>query len=694
LPVNRSKPRFGTLHLRRVSGCDNIPTMFVRTSTILTTVFRALLLVAATCAGQAQVFDLQNSHSPAITLDGLWRFQSGDDPQGTLGWADPAFDDSNWPLLRSDTTWREQGFKSDSGFAWYRFKVILPPGRKPLAICIPRLHTSYQIFADGELIGQFGGMPPHGEFIVDFDHIFPLPSKAQPSGRVLSIAIRVWHMGWFDDAGGPEGAATIGEINALNDLKAQRDRFRFWSLASGNALMLMNLLAGLAGFFLFWMRPADREYLWFAIYEMLTAVGHLWTDWQVFNATGGKSDFLLGQCLASASWLFFLLFVFRILKGRRNWLFWAAVGTVIATALTSAAVLAQWISLDHWRIARTVYLVPYFACILSLLYRKARQGVADAQLMLVPVALCYCSWFVELLLIGLRTSQRNFVGRNFQWFFELSKWPFPFSVQDVTDMLMLLAVLAVLPLRFARSRRDEERLSAEMESARTVQQVLIPNEIPSVPGFEIQCVYKPAGYVGGDFFQIIPIATGGILIVIGDVSGKGMAAAMTVSLLVGTLRTLAHYTQSPAEILASMNQRMLARSQGGFTTCLVLRVAEDCTLTVANAGHLAPYLEGVELQLENGLPLGLVAESVYPETIFQLPEDAQLTLVTDGVVEARDRTGELLGFERTAILSTQPAESIARAAEAFGQEDDITVLTLACRSVEAKDRAILATLES
>ncbi len=667
--------------------------MFVRTSTILTTVFRALLLVAATCVGQAQVFDFQNSHSPTITLDGLWRFHLGDDPEGTLGWSDPALDDSNWPLLRSDINWREQGFKNYSGFAWYRFKVILPSVRKPLAICIPRLRTSYQIFADGKLIGQFGGMPPHGESIVDFDQIFPLPSKAQPSGGVLSIAIRVWQMGWFDDAGGgPQGAATLGEINALKDLKLQHDRFRFWSLASGNALMLMNLLAGLAGFFLFWMRPADREYLWFAIYEMLTAVGHLWTDWEMFYPTGGKNDFLLGQCLASASWFFFLLFVFRILNGRRNWLFWAAVGAVVATPLTSVAFLVQWISLDHWRIARAVYLVPYFACILNLLYRKAREGVSDGQLMLVPVALCYTSWFIELLLIEFRTSEGNFVGRNFQWFFELSRWPFPFSLQDVTDMLMLLAVLAVLPLRFARSRHDEERLSAEMESARTVQQVLIPNEIPSVPGFEIQCVYKPAGYVGGDFFQIIPIATGGILIAIGDVSGKGMAAAMTVSLLVGTLRTLAHYTQSPAEILASMNQRMLARSQGGFTTCLVLRVAEDCTLTVANAGHLAPYLQGAELQLENGLPLGLVAELVYPETIFQLPEDAQLTLVTDGVVEARDRTGELLGFERAAVLSTQPAESIARAAEVFGQEDDITVLTLAYRSAEAKRKAVLAEL--
>ena len=148
----------------------------------------------------------------------------------------------------------------------------------------------------------------------------------------------------------------------------------------------------------------------------------------------------------------------------------------------------------------------------------------------------------------------------------------------VADMLMLLAVLAVLPLRFARSRRDEERLAAELESARTVQQVLISTEIPRVSGFNIQCVYKPAGHVGGDFFQIIPIASGGPLNAIGDVSGKGMPAAMTVTLLVETLRTLAHFTQSPSEILDAMNRRMLARSQEGFTTCLVLRVAPDFLL--------------------------------------------------------------------------------------------------------------------
>ncbi len=161
---------------------------------------------------------------------------------------------------------------------------------------------------------------------------------------------------------------------------------------------------------------------------------------------------------------------------------------------------------------------------------------------------------------------------------------------------------------------------------------------------------------------------------------------MTVSLLVGTLRTLAHYTQSPGEILAAMNQRMLGRGQGGFTTCLVLRADPDGTITAANAGHLAPYLGGTELSIDNGLPLGLSAEATYSETKLTLPGNTQLTFLSDGVVEARNAQGELYGFDRTATISTQSAEQIARAAQTHGQEDDITVLTLALNGAEAAAR--------
>jgi len=260
------------------------------------------------------------------------------------------------------------------------------------------------------------------------------------------------------------------------------------------------------------------------------------------------------------------------------------------------------------------------------------------------------------------------------------------SITPCTHFLLAVAVLAIFVRDLIRDRREKERMAAELAAGRAVQQVLIPEDIPAIPGFIVQSVYKPFGEVGGDFFQVLPInplpigsdsVSGGVLAIIGDVSGKGMPAAMTVSLLVGTVRTLAHYTCSPGEILAAMNQRMLARSHGGFTTCLVLRADADGTLTIANAGHIPPYLAGDELPIESGLPLGISADTIYAETTLQLSPRQQLTLLTDGVVEARDKSGALYGFERTAAHSTEPAESIALAAQNFGQDDDITVLTLA-----------------
>ena len=646
---------------------------------------------AQTTTEAPATFNFDRDREPIISLNGVWRFHPGDDPDGKLGWAKPDFDDSSWPLLSSKTGWGEQGYKGYSGFAWYRFKVLLPNDQRRWAISLPRLLTSYQIFADSRLIGQFGGMPPHAEYLVGFDQIFALPAGLPSPGRAVTFAIRVWHWPRFPKgvSGGPTSATRVGDVDALRTQQTYDAWGRFWSSSSGNVLMLMNLLAAFAGLFLFWMRPQDREYLWFGIYELLTGLDHLVLDYYRFHPTPQWIIFGLDLTLSAASWFLFLLFIFTILNGRKNWLFWAAVATPVVTILGQLASRMGWIGLVQFDLIWALALLTYFCCILGLLYRKATRGVPDAQLMLIPVALCYLCWLAVILLGALGASGHTWVYSDFHWFFEVSRRPFPYSVNDLADMLMLVAVVAVLPLRFARSRRDEERLAGEMESARTVQQVLIPNEIPPVPGFAIHCVYRPAGQVGGDFFQVIPLPAGGALIAVGDVSGKGMPAAMTVSLLVGTFRTLAHYTQKPSEILASMNRRMLARSQGGFTTCIVLRIEAKGSLTVANAGHLAPYLAGREIPIENGLPLGITGDTDYLEVSVPLPVGAQLTLYTDGVVEARARSGELLGFDRAAALSIQPAELIAQTAQSFGQDDDITVLTVTLEASALAPEALL-----
>lgn len=255
-------------------------------------------------------------------------------------------------------------------------------------------------------------------------------------------------------------------------------------------------------------------------------------------------------------------------------------------------------------------------------------------------------------------------------------------VGQLGTMVSLSMITVLLLRRFFLGLREREHMRQEIEQARIVQNVLIPDEVPAVPGFRIDCVYKPAGQVGGDFFQVLPLREGGALLCIGDVSGKGMPAAMTVALLVGTLRTLAHYTQRPGEILSAMNQRMIGRNNGGFTTCLLLRIGPDGALTLANAGHLPPYINGAELASDPGLPLGLAADAAWAETSHSLAPGDTLTLLTDGVVEARSPAGALFGFDRTSAISRQSAEAIAQAAQAFGQQDDITVLTLAFAPAE------------
>ncbi len=197
-----------------------------------------------------------------------------------------------------------------------------------------------------------------------------------------------------------------------------------------------------------------------------------------------------------------------------------------------------------------------------------------------------------------------------------------------------------------------------------------------VPGFRIESVYLPAREVGGDFFQIFPTAEQGLLLVIGDVAGKGLPAAMMVSVLVGAIRTAVKFEHSPNALLVELNERMMGRTNGGFSTALAALIASDGSVHIANAGHLPPYLNGKEIDLPPALPLGIVGTAQYEVIQLRLEPGERLTFYSDGVIEAQNKHRELFGFDRGREVSIQPASAIAEAAKAFGQEDDITVLAI------------------
>ncbi len=164
-------------------------------SVLLVSLASLSLLLCAASGLHAQTFNLQTGREPVASLDGLWRFHTGDNP----AWADPNFDDSQWPLLRSDEAWGQQGYKNYGGFAWYRFTVAVPEGSRNWSIYLGPMETGYQLFVDGRLAGSFGPIlnsrnysassrafaisPPPPPARVRF--ILPSAPGTLPSGRIM-----------------------------------------------------------------------------------------------------------------------------------------------------------------------------------------------------------------------------------------------------------------------------------------------------------------------------------------------------------------------------------------------------------------------------------------------------------------------------------------------------------------------------
>ncbi len=230
--------------------------------------------------------------------------------------------------------------------------------------------------------------------------------------------------------------------------------------------------------------------------------------------------------------------------------------------------------------------------------------------------------------------------------------------------------------RHIKASTEKALLEAEMAAAREIQQVIVPEKGEAFPGYLVDSVYQPARQVGGDFFQILPAGEGGLLVVVGDVAGKGLPAAMLVSMLVGSIRTAAEDSSDPVLMLRRLHDRLVGRTIGGFATALAALISRDGLVILANAGHLNPYLDGKEVELAGALPLGITDGGKFEPKRFELSPGSRLTFYSDGVVEAQNKKGELFGFERAKEISTKPAAAIVAEAVKFGQEDDITVVII------------------
>jgi sigma-B regulation protein RsbU (phosphoserine phosphatase) len=240
--------------------------------------------------------------------------------------------------------------------------------------------------------------------------------------------------------------------------------------------------------------------------------------------------------------------------------------------------------------------------------------------------------------------------------------------------------------RFQQEQRQREQMSSEAREARVIQQALLPKGSPSIPGFTVSGLSIPAGAVGGDWYDFIPMDNGRWGLVLADVSGKGTAAALLMSATRGILRSLVEAACTPGEVLAKLNRVLVEDFPAGRFVTMVYAVLDPArrTLTFANAGHLAPLLvtgsSAQFMNVERGIPLGLGLGD-FSEMEVKLPEGSRVVFYSDGITEAENQADEEYGWARLQehfLRADASADSLLDDVRSFahdaGLRDDASVI--------------------
>ena len=241
-------------------------------------------------------------------------------------------------------------------------------------------------------------------------------------------------------------------------------------------------------------------------------------------------------------------------------------------------------------------------------------------------------------------------------------------------------------------RRERERIEQELQTARSIQHAFLPRDVPALLGWHFAPYYQPARDVGGDFYDFLPLEDGRLGIVIGDVSGKSIPAALLMATVHTMLRTAVQGTISPGEVLARVNELLTAEiPEGMFVTCFfALLDPASGHLWYANAGHEPPYRQHEENAAElwaTGMPLGMLPGTRYDEYEITLAPGDSLLFYSDGLVEAHNPANEMFGFPRLQSILTEQTNGVPLidvllselqdfTGEGWEQEDDVTLLAL------------------
>jgi len=602
------------------------------------------------------------------------RYHFGDDPR----WSDPNFDDSSWRVAK-DGRWPVPPFDG-SGIMWVRFRVPVPADYSgPLAIGSPGIFATTppdEIWVNGHRAGGEGKFPPHPHFMVaPVSTVFDLAAGSATPGQTALVALRAWYPPATSVS--PQAIGYRFEIGPRELLRLRESDTiaRSWLSHSFDVIENLAFLVLGAALLAVWrLSRGSRDLLWFGTYLLAWGCTGAWQlapsllrpqvpfpAWQFGN-------YLLVWC----GFVALLEFLWSVFSLGRRWplrVLEAAIGMVciLLTSLNAATEPAGWIPIASkgWGVV-FLALNVVLAAISAWQFRRSpgTRGVAAAMVVWsTTLALTEGGVWIHVLPLSYQLGA------------------VAISTEDTATILFITSVGFLLLRRLWTTWTRTRELDAEFEAARQMQQSLVP-PAAGAAGFAVASVYLPSREVGGDFFWTVPAGDGSLLLVAGDVSGKGLKAAMTVATIAGALRN--ESSRQPALVLARLNTVLLGHGRTGFTTCCAAFFDGLGHVTIANAGHVLPYCNGEEVHVESGLPLGLIAEPDYAEAVVTLRPGEGLTFVSDGVVEARNANREIYGFDRMRALSMQPAARIAETAQAFGQEDDISVITIERSAVAAR----------
>ena len=270
---------------------------------------------------------------------------------------------------------------------------------------------------------------------------------------------------------------------------------------------------------------------------------------------------------------------------------------------------------------------------------------------------------------------------------ELDAFP-PAQIELLKALAGHIAVAVDNAQRIRQERQQVQRLHKDHEEARRIQETLLPRQTPHAPGFAFEAEWLPAGVVGGDWYDYIPLSEGRWALVLADVSGKGMPAALMMSAVRGMVRSLAPLASGPGEVLSRVNQMLLEDVSTGRYVTMIYAVLDPSSrrLTFASAGHPWPLLchggDVRPLHTDAGMPLGLFP-SQFTEHVVTLCHDFRLLFYTDGISEALNRDNEEFGSCRVAEFVANhdcSASNLLQDIREFsgdrGPSDDATLILL------------------